>query len=148
MGVLYSVFPLDDQLRNYLDSEGISFPDSVPAGRHPKPGEIKAVLGALEGYEIEYSGGGLGEIWQAFVGHASEPDREWTLVNVLDYAGDDVPRSLHFEKGWPELIVRILVGLSRSCGTLVLVPDTGETPLIVTPETEPQSAVTLWGMTL
>ena len=144
MGVLYSVIPFDHEIQNYLKEENLFIPENADTGRNPTVEEIRVVLESLTDYKAEYNEPGAGGTWQAFVESKSDPDREWTLLNMIDYVDNKTPTSIYFEKGWVELIAKILAGLSKTCGTLVLWPDTGDPPLIITPEIELDEALSQW----
>jgi hypothetical protein len=135
MGVLYSVIPLDEEVRNYLKKINIPFSNKAINGRNPMPSEIRAALNSLIGYNIEYSENGIGKFWQAFI-EGVDPNGEWTCLNILNYEGEEIPQFIHFEKGWIELAIKISTALAVYCGTLVIFPDTGEEPFIITSEAE------------
>jgi hypothetical protein len=130
MGVLWTVWPLDNEMRQWLDETGVPYP--AKASRFPTGAEIKAALDDLTEHQVEITDNGIGGSWQAFVTHKCGPDEhEWTLLNVSEFSGDEHPQKLWFEKGWPSLIVLILERLTPKSGPLVLIPDTGETPSVI-----------------
>jgi hypothetical protein len=130
MGVLWTVWPLDSEMRQWLDELGIPFP--AKASRFPTGTEIKAVINGLAEHQVEITDNGTGKPWQAFVTHRRGADGHgWTLLNISEYSGDDQPQNLWFEKGWPPLIVLTLERLTPQCGPLVLIPDTGEAPTVI-----------------
>ncbi len=138
MGVLYSVFPVDDKARGALPDLGVS---DAPCenGRNPTPAEIRAVLGTLHDFKCTYTEQpAIGRTWQAMVEHTDDPDRGgWTLLNVSQYRGETQEAEFWFEKGWPDLILRIVVGLASKCGPFFILPDTGDAAVVVRPEDDP-----------
>ena len=130
MGVLWTVWPLDDDMKSWLDECGVEFP-SV-SSRFPTGREVKEVLASLSAFDVEIFANGIGGSWQASIVSKSGGDSgEWTLLNISEYSGDEEPQRLWFEKGWESLIVSILKKLARNAGPLVLIPDTGEEPVVV-----------------
>ena len=100
---------------------------------------------SLEGYRVEVNNPSHGELWQADICFAEDSEHgPWTLANMKEFAGDDVPTSLWFEKGWPELIIDILLGVAAATGPLVLIPDTGEAPVVVTADAYRQAIIENW----
>jgi hypothetical protein len=144
MGVLYSVFPFDKEVQNWLQEENFFIPDSPNLGRHPTAEEIKFVCESLKGYKTEFNEAQVGGTWQAFIQSDSDPEAEWTLINMMDYVDEQTPTSIYFEKGWVELIAKVLADLSITCGTLVLMPDTGDPPFVITPDVELKQALSKW----
>src|SRR6185369_5397833 len=138
MGVLYSVLPLTHELRPAMRDWG--FPD-VPfaEARNPTPAEIRGVLSNLPGYRAFFNDPPtIGTGWQAEVEDASDAESgAWTLVNMSEYPGEDVPGEVWFEKGWPDLIVQTLVRLAARTGPLVLVADCGGSPLLIRATDDP-----------
>jgi hypothetical protein len=145
MGVLYSVYPVDEKARVSLPNLGV---DDVPGdnGRNPTPAEVRAVLSTLRGFKSSYTDRpAIGGLWQAMVEDAEDPGNGgWTLINVSHYPGESEPSELWFEKGWPDLILHIMVGLANTCGPLFILPDTGETPLVVRPKDDPAILYGRW----
>jgi len=132
MGVFWTVWPLDEDVRRWLTEIQVPFPDQV--SRFPVGGEIKRALTDLPGYQVEITDNGIGASWQALITSESGADEgPWTLLNVSEYTGDELPQKLWFEKGWESLITTILERLVPACGPLVLIPDTGGTPTVISP---------------
>jgi hypothetical protein len=130
MGVLWTVWPLDDGMREWLNELSVDYPDSP--SRFPTGMEIKVALAALDGYDIRITDNGLGATWQASIVHKSGGDAgPWTLLSVNSYSGDELPQELAFEKGWESLITEILKHLSIECGPLVLIADVGGEPVVI-----------------
>jgi hypothetical protein len=75
-----------------------------------------------------------------------DPDNEpWTLLNVSDFNGDETsPHEIWFEKGWASLILRVVCGLSAACGPLVIVPDTGCKPIVVSADDDVAMLFATW----
>ena len=130
MGVLWTVWPLDEQMRNWLEEQSIAYPN-VPS-RFPTGAEIKKALGSLNGYNIAITDNGLGASWQASIVHTSGGDKgPWTQLNISHYSGEELPQELWFEKGWESLIKEILQQLTLACGPLTLMADTGVEPVVI-----------------
>jgi hypothetical protein len=145
MGVLYTVLPLEPKVLAWLKNLGVELPSGSAVSRNPTPAELRAAVTALPGYQAEITEAELGGTWQAWVESTREPEEgPWTLVNVLDYQGEHVQREFGFEKGWDTLIVSIVSRVAECCGPLVLLPDTGDRPIVVTSETVPDEAVKVW----
>lgn len=130
MGVLWTVWPLDNETRRWLDEIEVPYP--AKASRFPTGTEIKTALKELADHQVEITDNGKDGSWQALITHQCGADEHgWTLLNISEYAGDEQPQNLWFEKGWPSLIVSFLEHLTPRCGPLVLIPDTGEAPVVI-----------------
>lgn len=132
MGVIWTVLPLDSKIKLWLDQLGVAYPDKP--SRLPTDSEIKAALQALIEYEIEITDDGLGPWWRAEIVHRKlRYKASSATLNVRVFTGDNAEQRLSFEKGSEELNALILGFLSKSCGPLVLIPDTGENPTVIEP---------------
>jgi len=123
--------------------------DAPPVeARNPTPAEIRTVLASLPGYRASFNDPPtIGTAWQADVEDAIAPESgAWTLVNMSEYPGEDVPGKVWFEKGWPDLIVQILVKLAARTGPLVLVADCGGSPLLIQATDDPAALCRTWQM--
>lgn len=130
MGVMWTVWPLDDQMCAWLDEQQVSY--SKAPSRFPTGAEIKKAVGSLDGYSVEVNDNGVGAPWQASIVHASSGDSgPWALLNITTYSGDDEPQQLWFEKGWESLITEILQKLVYVCGPLALIADSGGKPVVI-----------------
>lgn len=144
VGVLYIVTPRTDEIADWLADVGVSLPEDS-SSRWPLLSEIHDVIGSLEGYSAEYSDNGVGSSWQAMITSANDPESgAWTLLNISHRGELSEPQKIWFEKGFPDLIVEILVRLSSRCGTLVLVPDTGCPPLVINAGDDPDQLCAQW----
>jgi hypothetical protein len=132
MGVLYSIVPLDESITPYLRDLGVTLPDSGIPSRNPTPLELRAVAADLTDLSVDLHSP-PGHAWQIMIQGTKDPDNEpWTLLNVTEFNGDESkPHAIWFEKGWPSLILRVVHALSVRCGPLVIVPDTGCKPIVV-----------------
>jgi hypothetical protein len=131
MGVLWTVWPLDDEMKSWLDEMEVEYP--LNPSRFPTGAEIKEVLSGLDEYDVEINDNGPDSAWQAMIAHKKDGEKgPWTLLNINEYTGDAEQQELWFEKGWPELIELVLGRLAAKCGPLVLIPDTGGDPTVVT----------------
>jgi hypothetical protein len=145
MGVLYSVFPLDEAIAVYLRDHGVDVPDPIAASRNPTPRELRLACNSQTGFKAEVFSPPT-HSWQIMIEGSTAPENEpWTLLNVTDFNGDETsPHSIWFEKGWPSLILRIVHTLSATCGPLVIWPDTGEVPVIVNSVDDPDILIATW----
>ena len=134
MGTLWTVWPLDHEMKSWLDDIGVSYPKEI--SRFPTGREIKDVLDTLSNYDVKITDNGIGSIWQAFIASKKGAAHdEWTLLNVSQYAGDDKEQELWFEKGWESLIIAILEKIAEKSGPLALIADADGEPLIITSTT-------------
>lgn len=144
MGVIYTVIPLPDEkdeIVAWLHSLGVSCP--VGEGRYPSIQELRSVLDHLDGYTIRYSTG-QGH-WYADVSQTGRVTSDWAFLVVSDYSGNDADsHEFWFERGSPLVMMLILQQLARACGPLILLPDTGDLPLVVTPELDLDQALHAW----
>jgi len=130
MGILWTVWPLDDEMKSWLDETGVDYPKEP--SRFPTGREIKEVIAGLQEFDIKINDNGIGSPWQASIVSKSGGDSgEWTLLNIQEYSGDDEQQKLWFEKGWESLIASILREITKSCGPLVLIADCGGEPQVI-----------------
>ena len=145
MGVLYIVLPLDEEIAAYIREAGGVVPSLNAPSREPTPQEVRAVCCSLADFKVTaYSP--PDHAWQIMIQGLRDPDHEpWTLLNVSDFDGDEsAPHSIWFEKGWPSLILRIVVKLAACCGPLVIVPDTGCMPIAVSAQDNVSALLATW----
>jgi hypothetical protein len=128
MGILWTVWPLDEQMRAWLDEQGVAFPDK--ASRFPTGREIKQVLAAFPG-SAEITDNGTNGPYSAFLTRGAADDELWTLLQITEFTGDDEPQQLWFEKGHEQLIGDVLRMLTPNCGPLALIADVGDPPQII-----------------
>jgi len=107
----------------------VSLPEEVPPGRYPSPAEIRKALDAIPGIRVTYL---VSErAWSASM--ISRKDVSWASLAILDFNGDsDVPHPFCFEGGWDEMIHLVSSHLSKQCGALVLLHDSGTAPVVIT----------------
>jgi hypothetical protein len=127
MGVLYAVWPLDDEMRAWLASEEVAVP--TDDSRWPSRTEILDVLKQVH-FPIELTENGVGERWDAYIDEGRE-DGWWTLLHAEPTDGNDQLTKISFEKGEPALIIALLRMLSQVTGPLALIADVGGPPLVV-----------------
>lgn len=124
MGTFWTVWPLDEQMRGWLDNKGVSYPDEP--SRFPTGNEIKTVLRELHDVFVTIRDNGPNAPWQASITSKAGGDAgPWTMLTIENYSGDGLPQKMYFEKGWESLIKDILAKLVPDCGPLVLLADTG-----------------------
>jgi hypothetical protein len=143
MGVMYSVFPLRGEMREWLQNQGVDLP--AEDGRNPLPNELVHVLRSLEGYELEESGFSVGAPWTGLVKHKQDPESGgWLCANIINLAEGE--NEFYFEKGSPELILEALARLAFTVGPLVLITDSGDEPLVVRPGDAAKELFASWGL--
>lgn len=128
MGVLWTVWPLDEQMTAWLDDQGIAYP--TQPSRFPTGAEIRAVLSSFPG-NVEVTENGDGGPYSAYVTQGMGEAERWTLLQVTEFTGNSHPQELWFEKGDEELIKDLLQRLTRACGPLALIADVGDPPQII-----------------
>ena len=128
MGILYRVWPLDDQMREWLASQDISAPSGQ--SRWPTSAEIRDVLRDLRHFRVSYTENGRGAPWDADIQSFHAEDLR-TLLHAQPEEGNDEVTKFGFEKGEPLLIVAILRALSARTGPLALMADVGGPPLVI-----------------
>ena len=129
MGILWTVYPLIDEMKKWLDSEGVTYPNS--GSRFPTGSEVKEALAQMNGVKIIITDNGLGAFWQAWIESESSPKELWTNLNISKYSGDGELQEIWFERGHDSLIKLVLKNICQKCGPLVLIPDTGDLPEVV-----------------
>jgi hypothetical protein len=132
MGVLYTIMPLDEAIAGYVRDVGGAVPEWSVASRNPTPQEVRTVCAGVTDLNVQRFSPPE-HAWQIMIEGFNDPDNEpWTLLNIADFNGDETaPQPIYFEKGWPSLILRIVRALSVQCGPLVIIPDTGCVPIVV-----------------
>lgn len=139
MGVLYTVVPMADEVRAWLIDQDVDAPTDQD-GRPATPRELIATANRLDGVDAQLTGDPTTQI---FLSGESREDL-WTLVNLTDPQGPDLPVEFWFEKGSPELIVRFLAALAGTTGSLVLIADTGAKPTLITPGLHASAVLEAW----
>jgi hypothetical protein len=120
-------------------------PPSSGLSSNPSPLELRTVLDDLPGHTTDYFVSP--DNWQASVEAVTglRLFRPSTLITVVDFRGDEtMPHLFYFDGGDPKLNVLVAERLSRLCGPLLVFPDTGARPLLVTPGIDPTDAVKVW----
>lgn len=139
MGVLYTVVPLEGEVRAWLVDQDVDAPTDQD-GRPATPRELIATANSLDGVDAQLTGDPTTQI---FLSGESREDL-WTLVNLTDPQGPDRPVEFWFEKGSPELIVRFLAALASMTGPLVLIADTGDKPTVISARVEASVVLEAW----
>lgn len=150
MGATYYVISISnaDQYpwaANTLQHHGMIPPTHSESSRNPTPQELREVLDSLSGYRVEYLVSQNN--WQALVEAKKGFPllRSTTLVDVVDFQGNEsIPRIISFEKGDLVLNILIVERLSRICGTLLVLSDTGAKPLVIVPGIDPKDVIKVW----
>jgi hypothetical protein len=143
MGAMYSVHPLIEKIKLWLDEQSIEYPADIN-GRNPTLSEIQQSLGQLVGYSSNMTVAEIGKPWQAFIEDRMDPEKKgWAILNIINLTNSN--NEFYFEKGCPDLIVRFTVLLTKYTGPLVLICDAGGPPLVVTASANPQALFESWG---
>ncbi len=58
------------------------------------------------------------------------------MLNVMNYTNADQPCKFYFEKGWPQLIIRVVHRIAKQCGPIAVIPDTGCRAVVVEPNSD------------
>ena len=142
MGVLYVVQPLDEEMTSLLGEMGAAVPEVDQPSRNPTPAEVRKSCSALRGFKTAFNVK-PNSFWQAVV--KSTKRDEGTILNLEKFEGaEDKPHTIWFEKGSPALILEIVKRLAKYCGPLVVIPDTGEAPIAVTPDASVKTLLNEW----
>ena len=142
MGVLYHIEPFDEEMAALLKEMGAAVPKASEPSRNPTPAEVREVCRTLRDYKTEFNVKPKSR-WQAVI--AGTKGDEGTILNVEKFNGaEDKPHGIWFEKGSPALILEILKRLSKHCGPLVVVPDTGDPPIAVTAKASVKKLLNEW----
>ena len=129
MGVLWTTYPLNDEMTEWLDSLEVSYPKTP--SRFPTGREVKDAVSELNGIKASIRDNGVGGSWQVWLESETKPEEFWTLLNITNYSGDNEQQEIWFEKGHEHLIKQVLAVICAKCGPLVLIPDTGGDPEVV-----------------
>ena len=142
MGVMYSVFPLQPELCEWLDEQGVAYPD-VPS-RNPRLQELKAVIAARPQWRAEISDEVMGKSWNALLTGTRQAGHEpWCVLQIIALQPSE--NEFYFENGDPLMILEFLCELCTATGPLVLITDTGAPPLVVHPGGSSQELFDGWG---
>ena len=131
MGVMISVFPLQADLCEWLDEQGVSYPRE--ASRNPTLAEIKAVIASHPEWHAELSDERQGQRFSALLTEAAGAESvgrsPWFMMQII--ALKPGPNEFYFENGDPLMILKFLCELCAATGPLVLMTDAGDPPLVV-----------------
>ncbi len=135
MAASHTVLTITREAEDWLKEKGISYTMPSSGSRFPAPNEIRNVLDRLEDCKTEYTVSE--QTWQAVV---SDAQKRWTSLVVLEFhrqtGEEEIPHEFYFEKGWPELMEKILKKLSELCGPFVLVPNDNMEPILIIPDAD------------
>ena len=123
MGTYYAISPVSEATLPLLESACLS--DLEGDSRFPLLSEIREILGGLEGCSYKSSPVIVGRSWDAQITcrSASGGAEMNSRLTILELAPETEAQEFYFAEGCPELIFRILCGLSSLCGILVLFTD-------------------------
>ena len=143
MSVTHVVVPLNPSLHDYLDAEGAAYPSEV--GRRPSLLEVRAAIAVVPNVTAVFDVPLPGGTWTATLETApSQPSHAWAVITAHPFNDEASGYDIAFERGSPELIVSVLHALSSITGPLVLVPDSGEAPLVVSQQQTVPALLSSW----
>jgi hypothetical protein len=105
----------------------VAHPPIPAAPRGPTPNEVFAAVRGLANCRYEFNRESDGCISIPLQDAAGR----WTTAQLHEVTADDEPCELYFSKGYDELIVEVLRGCAPSCGPLVLIPESCDTPTVI-----------------
>jgi hypothetical protein len=108
-------------------------PETSSTDRRPTPREVVQVLQGIAGYEATITANRDSGEWHATIQSCDPGNPSWTALRISDYRDDDSPHDLCFHKGFPEVVLLVVERLTRFCGPLVVVNDSGSSPTVVRP---------------
>jgi hypothetical protein len=129
MGILWTVYPVTDEMKEYLESENVPYPNSL--SNFPTDEQIKLALSQLEDFDIQYSTSNPEKGWGAFIQATKDSENLWANLQVDVKENSQYLRNIWFEKGNEEVIKLFLKYLSKSCGAQVLLADVGGPPEVI-----------------
>jgi hypothetical protein len=142
MGVMYSVFPLEEKMHGWLEEQAIAFPTAL--SRNPTLVELQEVIASLESHTATQSPGEVGAPWEALVTRNGDANgQSWFVVRILHLTEGE--NDFYFDKGAPELIIEVLIRLAVKTGPLVLVSDAGDPPLVIQAGKSAKDLFQSWG---
>ena len=142
MGVIYIIQPLDEEMASFLGEMGAAVPEADGPSRNPTPAEVRKSCSALRGFKTTFNVKSKSH-WQALL-QSTQRD-EGTILNLENFTdAEDKPHAIWFEKGSPKGILEIVKRLTRHCGPLVVLPDTGEAPIAVTADASVKTLLKEW----
>lgn len=130
--IFWAVWVVNQEMKDWLSTIGTAYP-GVPS-RLPTGLEIKAALREICQYDVTIQSSGMNAAWHAEIRStkgSNEPDR--AMLSITTYSGDEHPQELYFSHADEPIVVDVLTQLSRWCGPLVAIPDTGTAPLVIFP---------------
>lgn len=140
MGVLYIVHPYREADRPWLEEYGAVVASGTPPGRNMSADEVRSALQSVRGYRVEVTPQqGDGSFQISFETPDNPEAGPWALLNVSPHKSVAGCVDFYFSKGWPVAVLTVAEQLSRHCGSLVVAPDTGDAPVIVTPGIDPEA---------
>lgn len=138
MGVLYSAFPVNRDIRAWLADMELPVPESD--GHTPTPSQLVTALKTLINHKIEFNVGA--GVWQAYI--SDSETGAWTVLNILDYTESDEPCEFYFAKGYPVLVIKIIHRISQDCGPIAVVPNIGYPITVVEPNSDINYITNSW----
>ncbi|MDQ9171497.1 hypothetical protein Q8A64_13875 [Oxalobacteraceae bacterium R-40] len=117
-------------MKDWLSTCGVACPPV--SSRFPTGRAIQSVLHELNEYDVRIQSHGLNQPWHAEVKMKDDANgAPRAVLGITAYSGDEYPQELYFVHADEQIVVEILSKLSRWCGPLVAIPDTGTVPMVV-----------------
>ena len=142
MGVLYSITPVSAFSKD--DDIGIDIkPYLRDASRSPSIAELEHIVGSSTDCVVEWFDD-HNDTKVASITHTreGEDDSRTTLV-IMNYSNVD-KQGYYFEKGDRDLLIDFVHRISKICGSQVIYPDSGGSPVLVDPRLSPPEALQIW----
>ena len=128
MGVIYSAFPVDECVRDWLADNGE--PEPSADGRAPTAVELRTALDDLAGFDVTYRPTPKG--WDAEIAFpAGAPDAGSTDLWVTEPDDADAPCRFAFHKGSGDVTVRVTYHLAERFGPFAFIVDSDGRPLLI-----------------
>ena len=128
MGVNWTILSeIDAETKEWLEESGENIPEAIT--RFPTGDEIIKVLESLDSFEYSVNSNGLGNLWQVTI--SDQKQEVWTMLCIPEFKGYEEENEFYFEKGHLDLILKVTKRLSQICGRFIVIPDTGEDPIII-----------------
>ena len=139
MGVGYTIIsladlPPDARGDSFFTDAGITFPTAPVAARRPAPRDVRAAVARLSDCVASCRATPT----SLDIDVTCPATGAWAAIWIQDYAGpskEDQPCSLYVQKGWEDLVMRIVGELASVCGPFVVVIN-GEEPRLVSGSTK------------
>jgi hypothetical protein len=131
MGNIYTVVPMNDEVRDWLTKEGVAAPPVD--GRWSTMRELRDVLSR---YDVEYREDKRDGGWDAEI---HDRVRGWRATIWTKKApSEDVPFEHSYHKPDERLMMAILVELAKFCGPFMVMDGSSVIPVVVDANGDPE----------